>query len=774
MDYQQERLGLIVDLAEQSMDIVQRFSNDPIEAGNIQTASGPIKNLKQVSADIKSDGEAAIDVAVTELIDTLKTETSVSALIDGLTNTAALAKASADRSESASAMAAAASNPFPTKADGLVATSGSGPVDRFFSVPATGAALTTLYRNDAGVATVIGESPSAELVSSFRPDIYDQSGRAPLLRNLFDLTRTTDGFYIDTVGGTTASALYYISDYIPVKEGQQYVFAATVALAFYDSVKGFISHFSNQLAGNAFTAPPATQYVRFSQPLSTKKAKQMLIKGSVLPASYIGFGFTDPATQAKKTHVAARALINGMASGPVNLFDPSRATDDTALSTDGGTYAQAGYFVSHLIPIDPSTSYITNRGSNPTCFYDADKQKIANIITASGTPFVSHADACYIRFQAQPLTQKSTVMLIEGTVLPASYVAFGAPTNASVSKTALEAARSVAYGAQPLVRNVFDMNRAKLDTGISAVNGGTSAASGYFVTGKLPVNPGDTFVSTFGPNNLCFYDASGAFLSGSTAYNGSANLPIAVPAGAYFIQFQVAPLTRLQSLMVTQGSAVPAGYLPFGGLTSKLPWQDKKLVILGDSISATGLYIPALVAGTGMSLLANHAVAGRAVRDMGKTTAGIVLQASDLTSADVVSILAATNDYGGGRALGTLADAYAGSVVASFYNDVYQLLTLLYTLKPTIRVVFSTPLKRGAFEGQPVYPAANSAGAKLDQYVAAIIEVCGLFSVPVCNLFRDGGFNLLNLSVNTGDNLHPNAAGAALHVRPMIAAINAC
>ena len=46
MDYQAERLGLIVGLAEQSMDIVQRFSNDPIGAGNIQTGSGPIKNLR--------------------------------------------------------------------------------------------------------------------------------------------------------------------------------------------------------------------------------------------------------------------------------------------------------------------------------------------------------------------------------------------------------------------------------------------------------------------------------------------------------------------------------------------------------------------------------------------------------------------------------------------------------------------------------------------------------------------------------------------------------
>ena len=173
MDYQAERLGLIVDLAEQSMDIVQRFSNDPIGAGNIQTASGPIKNLKQVSADIKSDGEVAIDVAVTELMDTLKTETSVSALIVGLTDAAALAEASAGRSESSASLAAAFSNPFPSTADGLTNTSGSGATNRFFSVPGAGSTFATAYRNDAGSPVEIGGVLSAKAIQALFESVND-------------------------------------------------------------------------------------------------------------------------------------------------------------------------------------------------------------------------------------------------------------------------------------------------------------------------------------------------------------------------------------------------------------------------------------------------------------------------------------------------------------------------------------------------------------------------------------------------------------------------
>lgn len=162
---QVERLGLILNLAEQGTDIVNRYANDPVEAGAIQTGSGPIKNLKQVSADIKSGGEAAIDVAVTELIDTLKTDTSVSALIDGLTDTATLAEESAARSESAVSLAAAFSNPYPNTTDGVANTSGTGATNRFFSVHGTGSTLATAYRNDVGVATVIGQAPSVVAVS---------------------------------------------------------------------------------------------------------------------------------------------------------------------------------------------------------------------------------------------------------------------------------------------------------------------------------------------------------------------------------------------------------------------------------------------------------------------------------------------------------------------------------------------------------------------------------------------------------------------------------
>lgn len=725
-------------------------------AASVDALAEANRSLTEQSLETQAGSIAASDNATAKALEAAQAALSAEDAARVATDAANIAKDSTDIMESTAA-GIASGKPY------------------FYTVSPESSQVLILWKNNAGVAEDTGKRTlSSALAENIAPEILDKSGVAPKLRNFFDKSLTVDGFSVNTVGELTAEPLYYSSMFIPVLGSKQYIFSLTVNnIAFYDFNGKFITSTGNKMGKTPFTVPADAQSLRFSQTLSTRKDKQVLLGGSSVPDGYIAFGYTDPATQDKKTHSAILSVLTDQASGPVNIFDLNKITEDTGLSPDGGTLTQAGYFVTGLIAVKPGAVYTTSRGSTPTVFYDYNKQAISSATTTSRVPFTTPVDACYLRLQAQPLTQKSSLMVVEGSTLPPVYVAYGSPTPAFVSKTAMDTARAVVSDSLPLVRNLFDSERAVRDRSISAVNGGTSAAVGYFITGKLPVTPGGTFVSTYGPNNLCFYDINGAFLSGSTAYNSYANTPVPVPESVYFIQFQSSPLTRIPALMVTSGSSVPSGYIPFGGEKSKLPWQGKGITILGDSISETAFYVPALLSGTGMGLKANHAKAGRPVREMGKTKAGVVLVASDLASTDLVSVFGGTNDYGGNRALGTLEDAFTGSTVQSFYNDVFQLLTLIYTLKPTVRVVFHTPLKRGAFENQPVYPAANSAGAKLEQYVKAIVEVCELFSVPVCNLFSVGGFNLLNLTSYTGDNLHPNPEGAALHVRPMISTINA-
>ena len=166
MDDQAARLEAIVDVADQSMNIVRRFSNDPLDAGVIPTETGAIKNLKQVVVDIKTDGQLAVDTAVDDLITYLRSNTQVAELIVNLAGTLLVSEASADRAELAASYVRAAANQALTIAEGLQMTNGSGSVNRVFSVPGADGKFSVQYRNDAGVPVKIGSSPDAEEVEA--------------------------------------------------------------------------------------------------------------------------------------------------------------------------------------------------------------------------------------------------------------------------------------------------------------------------------------------------------------------------------------------------------------------------------------------------------------------------------------------------------------------------------------------------------------------------------------------------------------------------------
>ncbi|HIA9522099.1 TPA: SGNH/GDSL hydrolase family protein [Klebsiella pneumoniae] len=597
----------------------------------------------------------------------------------------------------------------------------------------------------------------------------DISSRAnALVRNLFDKNRANDGYALSTNGSLTANASYFVTDYIPVLPGQSYILSSgTQVLCFYDPDLSKTSNIT-VAAATTFTVPTGSCYLRFqSTPLSGKESL-MVVRGTSLPSSYVGFGALTTAEATAITQSISWGIADGTLAAIRNMFNKDVALDNYALATTGAPYVASGYFVTPFIPVKPNTQYIASSASGVVVYFDINKTKILNTTIAAGTVFTTPSGAVYVRFQVYGLSTKNTLMMVEGSALPASYLSFGSPTSTYVDTKSLTVARSVALSLQKVSVNLYNSELALTDTGVSYQTGGLTSSAGYFATPKMMVTPGDWFVSTYGSGGGAFYGLDGTFLSGFQ--NLVANTPYAVPDNAYFVRFQVYNLTRLNSLMVSPGQAVPAGYVPFGGQGQELPWQGKGIGFLGDSITNTGNYIAPLLSRTGMRQIANYGVPGQGVRTMADS-----LNATTIDAMDFISILGGTNDYGGNRRLGTIADAradYDDTTVKSFYYDVFFVLNKIYTLKPTVRVMFSTPMKRGAFESQPVYPAANSAGFTLPQYVQAIREVCALFSVPVCDLFAESGINLYNLSLYTGDNLHPNAAGGELIARRMASVVN--
>lgn len=190
-------------------------------------------------------------------------------------------------------------------------------------------------------------------------------------------------------------------------------------------------------------------------------------------------------------------------------------------------------------------------------------------------------------------------------------------------------------------------------------------------------------------------------------------------------------------------------------------WQNKNWLAIGDSITYQNTYQAKV---KNLLKLGNVSMDAKPGQQIG-TMADRITSAS-LENVDLITVFGGTNDYGGNRKLGTINDDITAS---TFYGDVKKVIDKILTAKPTVRLVFVTPLQRGKFENQPIFPNPNGGGYKLDQYAKAIKEVCEQYSIPVLDLFSSAGINKYNLPSYTADNLHPNDAGSE-RIAQMLAA----
>lgn len=134
--------------------------------------AGPVGDVTPELSQLVVEAEAARDASEQGAAASIEAKdaaeqaaSSAEAVIIPTTNQANIAKDAAERSESAASLAASFSNPFPSISEGLEKTSGSGPTNRFFSVPGAGDGLSVAYRNDAGSAVEIGSAASQSEVT---------------------------------------------------------------------------------------------------------------------------------------------------------------------------------------------------------------------------------------------------------------------------------------------------------------------------------------------------------------------------------------------------------------------------------------------------------------------------------------------------------------------------------------------------------------------------------------------------------------------------------
>ena len=307
-----------------------------------------------------------------------------------------------------------------------------------------------------------------------------------------------------------------------------------------------------------------------------------------------------------------------------------------------------------------------------------------------------------------------------------------------------------------VLRNLFDKRRAVADTNIAGETGETYYAADISLTGSIPVGGLGTVTAGVPLFNYCFYDYSGAFLTGGQSLTASPLIdegdPLTVPADAFYLRFGLAT-ALVEDLMVVPGNPLPASFVPFPA-PATAPWAGKKFGFVGDSISAVHVYQP-MVAELLDAKFVQFTDDGFSGRKMGEAVP--VLTGGNLGTLDLLGVFLGTNDFGGNTPLGAHGDA---TDAGTFYGNTRSVIETALSANLDMQVMMVTPMKRGVVSGLPAWDDPNTAGHVLEDYVDAIIRVAADYAVPVLDMFRVSNFNDLTLATYASDRLHPSTMQA--------------
>lgn len=205
-----------------------------------------------------------------------------------------------------------------------------------------------------------------------------------------------------------------------------------------------------------------------------------------------------------------------------------------------------------------------------------------------------------------------------------------------------------------------------------------------------------------------------------------------------------------------------------GSTTSQ--WANKKVNWLGDSITrgwgTTGGNTPFhtyLNNRIGFAASRNYGDDGSTISD-GDTPMYSRATTIDV-DADLICVFGGTNDWGNtDRLIGEMFTVSAGTRtpntdVTTFYGALHTLCKNLISRFPDKKIFFITPIHRvGEF-------TANAAGHYLEDYVVAVKNVCKWYSIPVLDLWAEGGMQpneSIHKSTYVTDGTHPNDKGHVL------------
>lgn len=188
-------------------------------------------------------------------------------------------------------------------------------------------------------------------------------------------------------------------------------------------------------------------------------------------------------------------------------------------------------------------------------------------------------------------------------------------------------------------------------------------------------------------------------------------------------------------------------------------WKGTSWLTLGDSITRANGYQNILKDSLGFSNVTNLGENGQTMAWKPKNNSTYTVgKTINYKNYDLVTIFIGTNDFRYNKKLGSIQNNGSNNFDEKTFIGAYQLLIeYILSSNPEINLVLITPPQR-VRDGYDTN-FTNEVGSKLIDYVSAIESLGEMYSLPVLNLYRDGGITKENINVFTRDGLHPNDIG---------------
>lgn len=299
-----------------------------------------------------------------------------------------------------------------------------------------------------------------------------------------------------------------------------------------------------------------------------------------------------------------------------------------------------------------------------------------------------------------------------------------------------------------------------LGTGVAEIVVATSSGAPHvqpatiIAAYPLTIPSNGTVTLTAGKNFPAFTKPAGAYL-GIRVAAGGPTFRQAYTGGTLF-SYTGDPGAAAVVYTGSNGN-VNVSFICYPGSTPRnsllTPWSGRKLVILGDSISANYYFywLPEFQEITGITTAVNRGINGQVLSGMLDTVV-----AGDFTDAALCIVGSGVNDWHHGSAtIGAWGDAASANTI---YGAVRKLIEGIYAQNTNTVPVFWGPFNSGQYTTGPAYGATNPYGLSISNITDAMADACGRFGVPFFATQRRSGVNNLNIAANLPDGLHPSDA----------------